>query len=152
MSTIQHHSSKVNNFVGGEVNLSNLNVLATKQASAETQKQFQSLEPAAARSLSPTMKSKGRNSSYLNQMRHSQENRPTGSHYYASQQSTSLDHMRQQHNYSATIEGSRMDDCADEATHFDRERLVQRKRSMPPAQVHIPLLDFSKLNKPQQPT
>ena len=29
------------------------------------------------------------------------------------------------------------------------ERMGNRKRSMPPASVHIPLLDFSKLHKPQ---
>jgi len=34
----------------------------------------------------------------------------------------------------------------------NRDRLIHRKCSMPPASVHIPLLDLSKLHKSQQPT
>ena len=61
--------------------------------------------------------------------------------------------MRQQHNYSATIEGSRLVDetnpIVGDMEPLERrvDRLNQRKRSMPPAQVNIPLLDFSKLHK-----
>jgi len=59
--------------------------------------------------------------------------------------------MRQHHNYSATIEGSRMVHEHQDSSNA-RDRMIGRKASMPPASVHIPLLDFSKLHKPQQPT
>ena len=93
------------------------------------------MEPITSHSLSPSIKSKGRNQDYLNQMRHSQENRPTSSGYYGSAggQNQSMDQVRQVHNYSATIEGSRIDHSSREAQKA-RERMINnRKHSMPPA-------------------
>ena len=94
-------------------------------------------------------------------MRRSQENPKVSSSNVYSQKETavsaSIDNVRQTHNYSATIEGSRVADDVNPHHHASQESnqrgdhrgVNQRKRSMPPASVHIPLLDFSKLHKPQ---
>ena len=58
---------------------------------------------------------------------------------------------RQQHNFSATIEASSSGVDYEGHSERNRQRFIDRKRSMPPAAVHIPLLDFSKLHQPQQP-
>lgn len=165
MQTIQHNkSTKINNFIGAEVNLTNLNTLvaqASKHASktSNNNKNSYQVEAITSHSLSPSTKSKGRNQGYLNQMRHSQENRPTSTSYYGnnnSHQNQSMDQVRQVHNYSASVEGSRIqqhsgEDYSPRDAQKARERMINnRKRSMPPAhQVHIPLLDFSKLHQPQ---
>ena len=43
MQTIQHHSTKVNNFVGGEIDLSNMNTLVAKH-SKNTKNDAQTIE------------------------------------------------------------------------------------------------------------
>lgn len=68
----------------------------------------------------------------LNQLRNSIE----GSTQFKN--SMTLDQSRQAHNMSVTVEGSRdMNDS--------KQLIPGRKRSMPPANVVIPLLDLSKL-------
>ena len=55
---------------------------------------------------------------------------------------------------SATIDNHHQYDSADRIHgQLEDKKLQNRKRSMPPANgVHIPLLDFSKLHQPQQPS
>jgi len=52
--------------------------------------------------------------------------------YYLQQQSTSLDNVRKLHNYSVTIESSHMEDPVEDS-RLERDRVNERKRSMPPA-------------------
>ena len=88
LQTIQHTSSKINNFMGDEVSLAIMdNLIAANKAQANQTKIVEQ-KPVGSHSLSPSMKSKGRNQQFLSHLRHSQENRPTSSIYYSNNTST----------------------------------------------------------------
>lgn len=149
MTTLQHHSTKVNNFVGSaELKKGAPHHRSSYEETPAQQPQRHSLSP---RNGGKSTSSAILQSTTSQHVRRSQEpgfaQEPTA-HYYS--QAHPGEVSRSQNNFSATIDASMVQE--ERTEHLEHDRLMSRKRSVPAAQVHIPLLDFSKLHKPQQPT